>query len=253
MKAHGLEFSFLDPDPIPWLAGAQGAEASLRPAGSGRIFGELRLEEVREGESLVLSGIRRRESLPPGGGNVHVALAVGEDLLAFEVPLLAGFGERAKGGPDLEVAWPSVAGIWRKRDEVRFAAQGLPALPAMAAFPDGPVRTWLLKLGDRHAELGLEEGRILELRALVSAAVLLPTGARVRFTGSVHRFAWGAGRAQRLGLAIERMEQEDQEDLRRFLQLRRIAGRRESPVSSPAPAEPGAGGIRPWFFRKSAM
>lgn len=213
----------LDPAYVLRLAWSLGAPASLRPLGLPWTLPGLRVAEVAEGGSFSLEGAGWRDRMPLPGMTAQVAFRLGSRMATLaatvrEVPV--------DPAPLLVLDWPLEAAQALAGEEVRAAAEGMRPLEARFRTDGEEEAGRVLHLGERLAELGLGPGPMLELHAVLEVEARLPAGAQLRFTTAVQRSEWIEGDAwpRRAKVRLDGLAPRDREALRRFLQLRRLAG-----------------------------
>lgn len=201
----------------------QHAAASLRAHGSHRMLGDLHLRGMEPGEALHIVGAKRRDQLPETGTHMTLTLLLGDDVVSFETPFLSPLEVDADMAPILRVGWPS-EGIHRHpRRQVRVAAPQQTPLAAQVKVDRKEVPGLLLNLTEAGLGLALKEELLLEFHTQVEVTTCLPDGAPFRCSGEVRHFTHleGDGYPTRLGITILKATEEDLENLRTFIQLRR--------------------------------
>ena len=197
--------------------------ASLRAHGSHRMLGDLCLRGMEPGEALHLVGAKRRDLLPEVGTAMTLTLILGEEVLSLDAPFLSPLTFEGDMPPILRLGWPR-EGIQRHpRREMRVAAPQQEPLTARITA-EGRVHDGLvLNLTETGLGLALKDPLLLELHAPVAVDTLLPEGTPFRCEGEIRHFTHLEGDAYptRIGLSIGRASEQDMEQLRTFIQLRR--------------------------------
>lgn len=192
--------------------------ASLRPVGSVRLLGDLRLASLEPGRELCLGGFKRREQPPTPGTEVAVSLLVGEAVLCFEARLRSAQGHP----PLLHLEWPATAEL-RERKAVRVGTPDLPPLFARVRIGERCVDAEVLNLTETGLGLGFMEVLDLGIHHQLEIETELPGPVKFMAIGSVRHVEVAEDNAlpTRVGLVLGCMTDGAREALRRFIQARR--------------------------------
>lgn len=198
------------------------APASLRPEGSPRLLGDLRLVAFEAGETLDVEGIRPRDQVPPPGGTATLSILIGSELLSLEADLLSV--THHDGAPArLRLAWPLDARLHRRAD-VRVAAPEQAPLQVQVLLGGRRRNALLVNLTETGAGLAFPDVFMVDLHAPIEIDATLPGGIPLHCAGEVRHLTVLEGQENptRLGVVLTPSREEDLEPMRRFIQARRM-------------------------------
>jgi PilZ domain len=200
-----------------------GAGASLRLQGApARLLGDLRIQGVRPGSALELSGLHVRDAMPVEGTAVTLTVLLGEEVLTLESTLLPS--TRAGNGDTLlRLAWPHESARLHRRRDMRVAAPEQSPLKARVRLEGRSLEALLVNLTETGVGLAFKEVLLVDLHAPVEIDAELPDGAILRCPGEVRHLTYLEGQdyPTRLGVVLHPAPGADLGPIHRFIQARR--------------------------------
>jgi hypothetical protein len=199
------------------------AVASLRLLGTpSRLLGDLRIQTIRAGSVLELSGIHARDLVPGEGTPVTLTVLLGDEVLTLESLLLTPVPD-GLGGTLLRLDWPREAARLHHRRDVRVAAPDQTPLKVRVDLAGRQLEAMLVNLTETGVGLAFEEVLMVELHAPVEIHAELPGGALLHCPGEVLHLTYLEGQdfPTRLGVVLHPKPETDLEPMRRFIQARR--------------------------------
>lgn len=198
------------------------APASLRPEGSPRLLGDLRLVAFEAGETLDVEGIRPRDQVPATGGPATLSILVGSELLSLDGELLS-ITPREGGTARLRLGWPQDARLHRRAD-VRVAAPEQAPLRVQVRLGGKSREALLVNLTETGAGLAFPEVFMVDLHTPIEIHATLPGGIPLHCAGEVRHLTIleGQDHPTRLGVVLQPAAEGDLEPMRRFIQARRM-------------------------------
>ena len=178
-----------------------GASATLRESGSLRMLGDLQLQSLESGKSLLF----------------------GEEVYALRTTMLEPVSSPEEAGPMVQVAWPSEILERHRRQDLRVASPGLPPLDAQVGVGGRLYSAKVLNLSETGIGLGFPQSFPLVLRAHLDVDTMLPGGIAFQILGEVRHMEILEGEALplRVGVVMGSLEGPSRERMRRFIQARR--------------------------------
>jgi len=200
-----------------------GASATLRESGSLRMLGDLQLQSLESGKSLLFRGAKRRDQHPPVGTVLTLSLLFGEEVYALRTTMLEPVSSPEEAGPMVQVAWPSEILERHRRQDLRVASPGLPPLDAQVGVGGRLYSAKVLNLSETGIGLGFPQSFPLVLRAHLDVDTMLPGGIAFQILGEVRHMEILEGEALplRVGVVMGSLEGPSRERMRRFIQARR--------------------------------
>jgi len=199
------------------------AVASLRLQGTpSRLLGDLRIQTIRAGSVLELSGIHARDMVPVEGTPVTLTVLLGDEVLTLESLLLTPVPD-GLGGTILRLDWPREAARLHHRRDVRVAAPDQTPLKVRVDLAGRQHEAMLVNLTETGVGLAFEEVLMVELHAPVEIHAELPDGALLHCPGEVLHLTYLEGQAfpTRLGVVLHPKADTNLEPMHRFIQARR--------------------------------
>jgi hypothetical protein len=208
-------------------ASATQAAASLRPDGTVRMLGQLRVGALEPGQALQLHGAKHRDQLPAAEAPVTLSLILGDQAISIHTRMLAPVAVPAQDpvpAPVLRVAWPSQALEFHHREEVRVASVDLPSLEATLVYQGQHHWAEILNLTELGLGLGLRDNLRFQPHDRVAVITALPGGQPFQLTAEVRHFECleEDPLPVRVGLILLATPSGVREDLRRLIQARRM-------------------------------
>ncbi len=197
------------------------AQASLRPQGSPRLLGDLRLAAFDPGEYLELEGVRTRDQAPPVGGLSTLSILLGHEILSLEAELFA-IVPREGSTPLLRLGWPLEARLYRRSD-VRVAAPEQAPLRVQVQLAGQAREALLINLTETGVGLAFRDTFLVDLHARLEIDATLPGNIRLQCPAEVRHLTVLDGQEYptRLGVVLHPRAESDLEPMRRFIQDRR--------------------------------
>lgn len=216
------------PDLDALLAGFHKARAtaSIRAEGGSRMLGDLTVSGLERGTALHLSGVKRRDHLPPAETVMSVSVLHGDYAYSFRTrmmpPLVSSEGDTLFP-PIVRLAWPLEAPQVRPRRALRVAAPDHPALGARLFVAGEWIEAQLINLTETGLGLGLAAPMNLALQMVVQVETRLPGGRPLATTGEVRHLEIleDDPLPTRMGMVLGPLDEVSREHLRAFIQDRR--------------------------------
>jgi len=199
-----------------------GAQASLRLEGMhSRILGDLHIHNLRPGESLALSGLHTRDSVPVQGTQVTLTVLLGEEVLTLRTNL--GRPTTEAEATILNLVWPETPAKVHPRRDVRVAAPDQHPLSAKVGLGNRVLDALLVNLTETGVGLAFREPLMMDLHTLVEIDADLPDGASLHCPGEVCHLTYLEGQdyPTRLGVVLSPTPTTDLGPMLRFIQARR--------------------------------
>ncbi len=199
------------------------APASLRESGSLRMLGDLQLISIDQGRSVLFRGAKRRDQHPPVGSVLTLSLLLETEAVALRTSMMELVSAPEEAGPLVRVTWPTEILECHRREDLKVASPGLPALDAQVDVGGQICEAKLLNLSETGIGLGFAQSFPLVLRAHLSVQAVLPGNIPFEINGEVRHMEIleGDNLPLRVGVVLGDYTGASREGMRRFIQAKR--------------------------------